>query len=92
MLSASYQTLGHIALHFAIKVPYKSALGRVLCADDFLQRLLKIRFSKNLVRIDLAQHLHIEPFPYPGSSKLTPVALDCAAFRRGSSLKTYLAH
>jgi hypothetical protein len=30
MLSASHQALGHIAPHFAIKVPYKSVLVRVL--------------------------------------------------------------
>jgi hypothetical protein len=29
-----------------------------------------------------------EPFQYPGGSRLTSVALDCAAFHRGGSPKT----
>ena len=53
----------------------------ILCAWNFLQRLKKDRFSKNLVRIDIKISLHIETFPYPGGSKLTPVALDCTTFR-----------
>jgi hypothetical protein len=48
--------------------------------------------QKNIIaaRIDFAQNLHIAPFQYPGGSKLTSVALDCATFRRGTSPENLL--
>ena len=48
----------------------------------FYSGFCKICFSKNFVRIDIKISLHIELFPYPGGSKLTPVAPDCATLRR----------
>ena len=56
-----------------------------MCTELFTAALVlkKSTFdTKNLVRIDIKSSVHGGTFPYPGGSKLTPVALDCTTFRR----------